>query len=149
MARVRQHGTKPELAVRKALTGRGFRYRLNVRHLPGSPDLANVGRKFVIFVHGCFWHRHPGCRLATTPGTNREFWARKFAANQLRDRRNSDTLERLGFNVCVIWECETRDAATLDERLRHCLPEWDRSVGRGSGARARTSGPGRAQGSSG
>src|SRR5687768_13330933 len=85
MGRVRQRGTTPELAVRSALRQLGVSYRLNARELPGSPDVANRSKRFAVFVHGCYWHRHPGCRLTTTPSTNVDFWLEKFSANQARD----------------------------------------------------------------
>ncbi|MDY7229028.1 very short patch repair endonuclease [Hyalangium rubrum] len=108
MKAVRQEGTRPELVVRRVLVARGIRYRLNVRSLPGSPDVANVRRRFAIFVHGCFWHRHPGCRHATFPRSNQEFWSKKFEDNVQRDRRKVQSLCELGFRVIVLWECQTR-----------------------------------------
>lgn len=105
---MRQAGTLAELEVRRVLSSMGVRYRVNVNSLPGSPDVANIRRQFAVFVHGCFWHRHPGCRYATTPKTNRAFWADKFAANVSRDRRAKKALERRGFHVVVVWECEAR-----------------------------------------
>jgi DNA mismatch endonuclease, patch repair protein len=108
MKSVRQAGTLAELAVRRALSSFGFRYRVNVKSLPGSPDVANVKRGFAVFAHGCFWHRHPGCRYATTPKTNRAFWIDKLKANVCRDLRAKKDLERRGFRVIVVWECEAR-----------------------------------------
>jgi len=116
MSRVRQKNTKPETVVRQALHAAGFRYRLHRRDLPGSPDIVLPGRKAVVFVHGCFWHRHPGCKAASTPKTRAEFWARKFDANVERDRRAIDALSEKGWAVHVVWECETR-AGTFFEPL--------------------------------
>jgi DNA mismatch endonuclease, patch repair protein len=107
MAGVRQKGTRPELVVRRSLSALGRRYRLNNRDLDGSPDLANRAQRWVVFVHGCFWHRH-GCKASTTPTRNREFWEAKFARNVERDRRAAAALRALGYTVIVIWECETK-----------------------------------------
>ncbi len=111
MGRVRQKDTGPEQAVASALRSLGAGYRKNVRSLPGSPDFANKSRKWAVFVHGCFWHRHTGCRRATTPKANRDFWLDKFATNRTRDARAICALRRMGFRVAVVWECETTDAA--------------------------------------
>jgi DNA mismatch endonuclease (patch repair protein) len=116
MARVRQKGTAPELAVRLAVTSLGHRYRIGPR-LPGRPDLANQTERWAIFVHGCFWHRHSGCRRTTTPTRNRQFWLDKFAANQARDARVIRELRRRGFVVLRLWECETVDRAKLQRVL--------------------------------
>jgi DNA mismatch endonuclease (patch repair protein) len=121
MGAVRQRGTAPELVVRRLLTDIGVKYRLNVAGLPGTPDLANQTRRFVVFVDGCFWHRHPGCSRTTTPKGNRKFWLSKFEANVARDRRNRLALRRLGYSVIVIWECETVNLGRLDRRLRRLL----------------------------
>jgi DNA mismatch endonuclease, patch repair protein len=118
MRAVRQSGTAPELAVRAACQHLGIRVRLNVRGLPGSPDLANKSRKFAIFVHGCFWHRHTGCYKTTTPSHNRSFWLTKFRANMRRDRQRIAALRSMGFRVIVVWECQTRDELKLRSRLR-------------------------------
>ncbi len=119
MSRVRNKNTAPEWVVRRALYGLGVRYRLHRRDLPGTPDIV-VGRlRTAIFVHGCYWHRHPGCSRTTTPSTRREFWEAKFAANTARDRRKEEALRAAGWRVLVVWECETkgRAAARLPERL--------------------------------
>ena len=120
MKAVRRAGTDAEVAVRHALAGLGVRYRLNVQSLPGSPDLANRAQRFAIFVHGCFWHRHPGCSQASTPKSNRRFWREKFRANILRDRRAVKALEQSGFRVVVVWGCEAQHA-DLPGRLRLAL----------------------------
>ena len=118
MSRVRQRGTGPELATRRALSALGLRYRLNNRDLPGSPDMANRRHRWAVQVAGCYWHRHKGCSRATTPKTNRDFWLRKFAANVARDKRTARALRRLGFRVVVVWECQTERADALRGRLR-------------------------------
>lgn len=100
--------TKPELVIRRALHARGFRFRLHDKRLPGKPDLTLPKYNAVIFVHGCFWHRHKGCRYATTPSTRPEFWAEKFSTNVERDARNEADLKALGWRVAVIWECALR-----------------------------------------
>lgn len=98
--------TKPEHIVRRYLHARGFRFRLHRRDLPGKPDIVLPKYRTVVQIHGCYWHRHEGCRYATTPASNREFWERKFTANVERDRRQQQELEALGWRVLVIWECQ-------------------------------------------
>lgn len=117
MANIRQHGTTPELTVRAIVRALGRRYRTMNRDLSGSPDLANRKRRWAIFVHGCFWHRHPGCRLTTTPRRNQKFWLAKFRRNIERDGAAVARLEADGYAVAVVWECETRDAHRLALRL--------------------------------
>lgn len=107
MKSVPQRGSTPEIRLRKALHRRGFRYRVNDKRLPGSPDIVFPKYHAVIFVHGCFWHRH-GCKYTTTPSTRKEFWAAKFKANVERDKRNEEKLIELGWRVLVIWECEIK-----------------------------------------
>lgn len=109
--------TTPELLVRRALHGAGIRFRVHNRDLPGSPDLANRRARWVVFVHGCYWHHHEGCPRATVPKRNREFWSAKFAANRERDARVARRLEDLGFLVVQIWECETQRPAALARAL--------------------------------
>lgn len=121
MSRVRQRGTNAELAVAAALRDLGMSYRRNVADLPGSPDFANRTRNWVIFVHGCFWHQHTGCRRATIPKTNEQFWRAKFLANRARDARAIGELRHRGFRVCVVWECQTDDAARLVRQLARRL----------------------------
>lgn len=106
MSRIKSKDTKPELALRKVLHGLGFRYRLHGAGLPGKPDIVLPKYKTVVFVHGCFWHRHPGCNIATTPKSNTEFWKDKFQKNKERDTRSKETLEKLGWTVLIAWECE-------------------------------------------
>ena len=121
MARVRQHGTAPEILVRRACSDLGVRYTTRNPDLPGSPDLANRSRAWAIFVHGCYWHRHDGCRLATTPKTNAPFWLAKFAANVARDAKARGALRRRGFRVLTLWQCEAENTPRLEARLRRFL----------------------------
>lgn len=111
MAGIGGRNTRPELRLRKALHALGFRYRLHVRDLPGRPDLLFPRYEAVVFVHGCFWHRHAGCRLTTTPATNAAFWQEKFASNLARDTRNVAALRHLGWRVALVWECALRDTS--------------------------------------
>jgi DNA mismatch endonuclease, patch repair protein len=117
MSRVRSKNTTPELIVRKLVHSLGYRFRLHRRDLPGSPDLVLPKHGSIIFVHGCFWHRHPGCRKASTSSTAVEFWKHKFERNVARDAGNEVTLRRMGWRLLVIWECETKDLARLEKRI--------------------------------
>lgn len=121
MSRIRNRDTAPEMAVRRELYRLGIRYRLHNGKLPGRPDIAISRLRTLIFVHGCYWHRHPGCRLAYTPKSNVEFWQRKLAGNAKRDTENQARLAELGWRIIVIWECEIRDRAILRERLARLL----------------------------
>ncbi|MEF2242808.1 MULTISPECIES: very short patch repair endonuclease [Xanthomonas] len=121
MRSVRQKDTSPEVIVRRAAHSLGARFRLHQKSLPGSPDMVFPSRKLCIFIHGCFWHRHPGCRLASTPGSNVDFWLEKFQKNVDRDNRKSEELKSLGWRVEVIWECETRNRDSLLARLKEIL----------------------------
>lgn len=117
MARIGAKDTRPELAVRRLLHRLGYRYRLHRRDLPGRPDICFPVRRKVIFVHGCFWHRHDGCRRTTTPKTRTSFWKAKFEANIARDRMNLSDLGKLGWKAMVVWECQTTDLDALAPRL--------------------------------
>lgn len=121
MALVRGRDTKPELLVRRLVHRLGYRYRLHRRDLPGTPDLVFAGRSKVIFVHGCFWHRHEGCVLARLPKSRRGFWVPKLTANAERDARNARALRRLGWRVLTVWECQARDTPRLENRIRRFL----------------------------
>jgi DNA mismatch endonuclease (patch repair protein) len=114
MAGIRGKDTKPELTVRRYLHKHGFRFRLHVRHLPGVPDLLLPKYRTVIFVHGCFWHQHDGCKYATKPKSNAQFWQEKLAANVERDANVNAALKASGWRVIVIWECEISE-----DRLAH------------------------------
>ena len=121
MAGIRAKDTKPEMVVRKYLHKRGFRYRLHMRKLPGSPDLVLVKYRVAIFVHGCFWHRHAGCRYATIPATNVDHWRQKFDSNVARDARKESMLHNAGWRVIIVWECDLKRAP--DERLKLLIQE--------------------------
>jgi DNA mismatch endonuclease (patch repair protein) len=126
MSKIRSKSTKPELALRKALFARGFRYRVNDKHLPGKPDIVLPKYKTVIFLHGCFWHRHKGCKYAYTPKTNTKFWVDKITSNAERDKVNFQRLTALGWNVLTVWECEIRhdykhDFTPLIDRIETAL----------------------------
>ena len=108
MAGIRGKNTKPEKVIRSALHSAGFRYRIHVSDLPGKPDLVFPKYKAVVLVHGCFWHRHPGCWWSTNPSSNVGFWEAKFDQNVLRDSKNIDELRKLGWRVAVVWECAMR-----------------------------------------
>jgi DNA mismatch endonuclease, patch repair protein len=117
MGAIRQRSTSPELAVRQEVASLGLRYRTINRDLAGSPDLANRTRRWAVFVHGCFWHRHLGCRRCTTPRTNKAFWRAKFVRNVERDASVQRRLRKLGYVVLVIWECETDNLGKVRSRL--------------------------------
>lgn len=120
MKRQRRSGTAPEMKVREAARAIGLHYRLRNRDLPGNPDLANRRDRWAIFVHGCFWHHHGGCRRATIPRANAEFWREKFEQNRRRDESAILSLSQRGFRVVVIWECEIGEEtlpALIAERL--------------------------------
>ena len=122
LAAVRSRDTAPELIVRRLLHGMGLRFRLHGKDLPGCPDIVLRRWSTVVFVSGCFWHRHSGCRYAQDPQRNSEFWQAKFARNVQRDRENKRELRRLGWRVVIVWECEIRDQAKLGRRLRRLFP---------------------------
>src|SRR6267378_7844160 len=116
MALVRSKNTKPELQVRRIARSCGYKFRLNVTSLPGKPDLVFPKLRKVIFVHGCFWHRHPGCSLARLPKSKLGFWLPKLTNNRQRDVRNIARLRRAGWKVKVIWECETKSADRIEKK---------------------------------
>lgn len=123
MAGIQGRNTKPELTVRRMLFAMGYRFRLHRRDLPGAPDIVMPGRKVVIFVHGCFWHMHQGCRLSKVPTTRPEFWTTKLEANVERDRRAVAKLQALGWRVLWIWECSTRDIHAASD-LQAAIRAW-------------------------
>lgn len=122
MAANRRRDTKPEMVVRCDLHRHGFRFRVDVRKLPGSPDIVLVRRRAAIFVHGCYWHRHPGCRFATSPKTRVAFWEQKFARNVERDLAAMASLQELGWRVAIVWECALRKDSR--EANLFALREW-------------------------
>ena len=121
MSRIRARNTKPEIAVRKLLHSMGYRFRLHRKELPGSPDIVLPKFRTAIFVHGCYWHRHPDCRFAYTPKSRVDFWTRKFDENVARDRRVISDLSAAGWRVLIVWECEVRDLIALRARLTRDL----------------------------
>ena len=121
MSRVRARNTNPERVVRSVLHSMGFRFRLHRNDLPGTPDIVLPKYSTVVLVHGCFWHRHAACRKATTPKTRIPFWAAKFQANEIRDRKVRRRLGRLGWSVITVWECQTADRVKLAALLRKKL----------------------------
>jgi len=122
MSAIRGKDTRPELVVRSALHRLGFRFRIHVRSLPGRPDIVLPKYRTVVFVHGCFWHRHPGCRFAYSPSSRQEFWQQKFAKNQERDRQAQQRLREAGWCVLVVWECEAGNFETLAKELKKIRP---------------------------
>ncbi|MGI6496355.1 MAG: very short patch repair endonuclease [Kiritimatiellia bacterium] len=117
MSRIRSGDTQPEKVVRSTLHRLGFRFSLHAKHLPGRPDVVLRKWKCVVFVHGCFWHRHPGCPVATTPKSRTAFWTEKFERNVARDSSVKARLEALGWRVVTVWGCETKDPLALATRL--------------------------------
>ena len=118
MRRIRSKGMRPEMAVRQTIHRMGFRFRLHAKQLPGCPDLVFSSRKKIIFVHGCFWHQHEKCIDGRVPKTRTDYWIPKLKRNRERDAHVIKALNELGWNVLVVWECETKDADTLERRLR-------------------------------
>lgn len=131
MARVRGKDTAPEMRVRRVAHRLGLRFRLHRKDLPGRPDLVFPKHRLAVFVHGCFWHRHPGCSRASTPATRSDFWQAKFKGNVARDQRQQEALEALGWRVLILWECELKDDALIAARLREVTngsarpPGWE------------------------
>jgi DNA mismatch endonuclease (patch repair protein) len=121
MALVRSKDTKPELTVRKLVFSMGFRYRIHGSGLPSKPDLVFSRKKKAIFVHGCFWHRHLGCKKATTPASNTEYWLPKFIRTVERDKESLEALRSMGWKTLVVWECELKDMDALASKLRAFL----------------------------
>lgn len=146
MAKIRGRNTGPERAVRRAVHGLGLRFRVHgTAHgrargegLPGSPDIVLVRHRIAVFVHGCFWHQHAGCRLASVPSSNRQFWLEKFQRNVARDRRVARALRARGWRVFTVWECKVRTPALLARqmaRLARMVQEQERGERRAKGAR--------------
>jgi len=118
MSKIRSKDTKPELAVRRVLVKTGFRYRLYARELPGKPDIANRRKKIAIFINGCFWHQHPGCKRKSRPKSNSEYWEGKLNKNIKKQESDIKMLEELGWKVKVLWECQTKDTDFLEKEIR-------------------------------
>jgi DNA mismatch endonuclease, patch repair protein len=122
MAGIRGVNTAPEINLRHALHAAGFRYRIHAKELPGRPDLVFPRFRVVVFVHGCFWHRHAGCKWATTPSTNTAFWEEKLNRNMARDARDIGRLQKLGWRVAVVWECAMR--VLKSDHVAEAVGEW-------------------------
>lgn len=118
MRQVAGKNTKPELVVRSLLHRQGFRFRLHRKDLPGKPDVVLPKWKAAVFVHGCFWHRHPRCKRASMPADNAEYWLAKFGRNIARDKASRKALEKMGWRVIIVWECELKRLDELGERLQ-------------------------------
>ena len=125
MSRIRGKDTTPEKRVRSRLHRMGYRFRIHRKDLPGSPDIVFVNPRIAVFVHGCFWHRHPHCRNCTTPTNNRKFWVEKLEGNAARDKRNQQALRKLGWKIHVIWECQTDDARRLENAVNRFIKTLD------------------------
>ncbi|SED69160.1 very short patch repair endonuclease [Pseudomonas costantinii] len=126
MSRIKGKNTKPEMIVRSACHDLGFRYRLHRKDLPGTPDLAFPKHRLCLFVHGCFWHSHPGCKYAYTPKSRLDFWLPKLAKNVERDMKAKRALEGSGWRVSIIWECQTKNRDTLRAEIQKMInPEID------------------------
>lgn len=123
MSLVKSKNTGPELLVRKLVHSLGYRYRLHGAKLPGKPDLVFAKRKKVVFVHGCFWHRHAGCKKATTPATRLDYWLPKFERTVERDQQSLERLSALGWSALIVWECDLKDLNALGQRLKAFLDD--------------------------
>lgn len=123
MSKISGKDTKPELLVRKFLFSRGFRYRLNDKRYSGSPDIILPKYKKALFIHGCFWHGHTGCKASRLPETKRDFWEKKINNTRVRDKRNITALENLGWNVIVIWQCQLKNKSNRQQRLESLVLE--------------------------
>jgi len=121
MRRIRNTDTNPEVELRRLVHRLGYRFRLHRKDLPGRPDIVFPGRQKVIFMHGCFWHQHPGCREGRMPGSRVDYWRPKLDRNQTRDAANQAQLEEQGWKVLVVWECELKDSKSLAKTLRRFL----------------------------
>ena len=122
MSAIKSKNTKPEIKVRKVLHSMGYRFRLHSKNLPGSPDIVLPKYKTVIFVHGCFWHRHENCKYASTPKTRQEFWEAKFRENINRDKLNQENLSLKGWKIIIVWECDIKDKnLQIKDRLKGLL----------------------------
>ncbi len=119
MSAIRSKNTRPEMAVRSMLHRMGFRFRIHVKSLPGTPDIVLKKHKTVVEVYGCFFHRHSGCKFATNPSSNKRFWLAKFTRNMARDRANWLALRKLGWKTIIVWECELKRSERLKKRLQN------------------------------
>jgi DNA mismatch endonuclease, patch repair protein len=122
MAKIKGKNTGPELAVRSLLHRAGHRFRIHVRDLPGTPDIVLPRHRTVVFVHGCFWHRHRNCKIATTPKSHKKFWLEKFVRNVANDRKHRRQLRRLGWQVVTVWSCQLKHPNRVLARIENALP---------------------------
>jgi len=123
MSKIRGKETKPEILVRNYLFSKGFKYRLHDEKLPGKPDIVLPKYRTIIFIHGCFWHGHPGCKRSKLPATNAEFWEKKLSANIERDKRTIERLKKEGWNIIVLWQCEISSKKKREDRLERLIEE--------------------------
>ena len=121
MSKIRSKDSTPEMKLRSLVHGMGFRYRLHVKDLPGKPDLVFPARHAIIFMHGCFWHRHGECKLARMPKSRLDFWQEKLEANRQRDLIHRQQLLELGWNILVVWECQLNDTANVARIIQEFL----------------------------
>lgn len=126
MSRVRSKNTKPEMAVRRLVHAMGYRYRLHSKRLPGRPDMVFSSRRKVIFVHGCFWHRHEGCPKCRLPKSRLDYWLPKLEGNKARDAANQSELRKMGWDVLTVWECEIKDTEKLASKIAGFLGESEK-----------------------
>ncbi len=117
MSRIKSKNTKPEMVIRSLLHSMGLRFRIHRKDLPGTPDVTLPKFKSVIFIHGCYWHRHEGCKYSTDPKTNKAYWLKKFYITKKRDISNQKSLAELGWNVIIVWECQINDVEAIHDRL--------------------------------
>lgn len=129
MSRVKSKNTAPEIRVRRVAHAMGLRFRIHRRDLPGNPDIIFPKYRAAIFIHGCFWHRHLGCKKATMPKSNVRFWEEKFTHNIERDERNIQKLRELGWSVAIFWECEVKDPEEIEKRLCDVLSDSSKDHG--------------------
>jgi DNA mismatch endonuclease, patch repair protein len=138
MSRIRSKNTTPEKVVRSVLHRMGYRFRLHVKELMGRPDIVLPRFRTVVFVHGCFWHRHTGCKLAYNPKSRVEFWQEKFEQNILRDAKVREGLKKEGWRIVVVWECELSNLHLLEKRIRKILPNGKGPILQRPSAKSRT-----------
>lgn len=129
MSGIKGKNSQPEILIRKMLFSAGYRFRLHRRDLPGTPDIVLPGRKIAIFVHGCFWHAHEGCKYFKVPATRPEFWINKLQSNVGRDKRAFERLRTMGWRVLCIWECATRESETAKSLLKQMVSWIDSDIG--------------------
>ena len=125
MSKIRSNNTKPEILLRKALFAKGLRYKINDKKLQGKPDIVLPKYKTAIFVHGCFWHNHRGCKRAHLPKSNVEYWENKIRTNEERDFKNQEILKQLGWNVVIIWECELKTKEKIEQAVINLIKNFN------------------------